>query len=171
MSDTWSCEPVERDLAGGQRSSRPALAGDMDVDVAIVGAGYTGSLDRVLADGPIPSLRIVVCERESVGFGASGRNGGWCSALFAGSREATALDTDATAVVAMQRAMFATVDEIERVIADEGIDCDWARGGTIQVATLPAHRERLRDELDDHRSWGFGVDDYRELTPAPRRAR
>jgi glycine/D-amino acid oxidase-like deaminating enzyme len=66
----------------------------------------------------------------------------------------------------MQRAMFATLDEIERVIDDERIECDWARGGTVQVATIPAHLSRLREELADHRAWGFGADDYRELSPA-----
>jgi glycine/D-amino acid oxidase-like deaminating enzyme len=107
-----------------------------------------------------------VCEREFVGFGASGRNGGWCSALFAGSRDATARRHGRDDVVAMQRAMFATLDEIERVVLEEGIACDWARGGTVQVATLPAHLTRLRQELDDHRAWGFGTDDYRELSSA-----
>jgi glycine/D-amino acid oxidase-like deaminating enzyme len=143
--------------------SRPALAADVTADVAIVGAGYTGLWTAYSLKRADPTLRIVVCERETVGFGASGRNGGWCSALFAGSRDSTARRYGRDAVVAMQRAMFATVDEIERVVTDEGIDCDWARGGTIQAATIPAHLERLHEELADHRSWGFGEDDYRAL--------
>src|SRR4029077_17115527 len=79
------------------------------------------------------------------------------------SRDATARQYGREAVVAMQRAMFATVDEIERVGTDERIDCAWARGGTIQVATIPAHLDRLHEELAGHRSWGFGEDDFREL--------
>jgi glycine/D-amino acid oxidase-like deaminating enzyme len=66
----------------------------------------------------------------------------------------------------MQRAMFATLDEIERVLATEDVDCDWARGGTVLVATIPAHLRRLRAQLKEHRAWGFGDDDYRELAPA-----
>ncbi len=142
---------------------RPALGSDVDADVAIVGGGYTGLWTAYALKRAEPSLRIVVCERETVGFGASGRNGGWCSALFAGSRDATARRHGRDAVVAMQRAMFATLDEIERAIVAEAIECDWARGGTIQVATIPVHLDRLHEELDDHRSWGFGPDDYREL--------
>jgi len=153
-------------LPAEDRVARPALGGDTVADVAIVGAGYTGLWTAYSLKQLDPSLRVVVCERDEVGFGASGRNGGWCSALFAGSRAATAHRLGRDAVVAMQRAMFATLDEIERVVTEEGIACDWARGGTVQVATLPAHRARLREELDDHRSWGFGADDYRELTPA-----
>jgi len=153
-------------LPAEDRVARPALAGDTVADVAIAGGGYTGLWTAYALKQADPSLRVVVCERERVGFGASGRNGGWCSALFAGSREATARRHGREAVVAMQRAMFATLDEIERVVSVEGIACDWARGGTVQVATLPAHLARLRHELDDHRSWGFGAGDYRELDPA-----
>ncbi len=146
------------------QASRPALAADVTADVAIVGAGYTGLWTAYALKRTDPALRVVVCERETAGFGASGRNGGWCSALFAGSRDATARRHGRDAVVAMQRAMFATVDEIERVVSAERIDCDWARGGTIQVATIPAHLDRLHEELADHRSWGFGSDDFSELS-------
>jgi glycine/D-amino acid oxidase-like deaminating enzyme len=153
-------------LPGEERLARSELGGDVAADVAIAGGGYTGLWTAYALKRADPSLRIVVCEREFVGFGASGRNGGWCSALFAGSRDATARRDGREAVVAMQRAMFATLDEIERVVVEEGIACDWARGGTVQVATLPAHLTRLRQELDDHRAWGFGTDDYRELSSA-----
>jgi glycine/D-amino acid oxidase-like deaminating enzyme len=110
-----------------------------------------------------PTLRIVVCEREIAGFGASGRNGGWCSALFAGSRAVTARRHGRDAVIAMQRAMFDTLDEIERIIAAEAIDCDWARGGTVHVATAREHVPHMRHELEDHQAWGFGPADYRLL--------
>jgi glycine/D-amino acid oxidase-like deaminating enzyme len=153
-------------LPHADRIARPALAGDTVADVAIAGAGYTGLWTAYALKRADPALRVVVCERETVGFGASGRNGGWCSALFAGSRDATARRHGREGVVAMQRALFTTLDEIERVVVAEEISCDWARGGTIQVATIPAHLTRLREELDDHRKWGFGEQDYRELAPA-----
>jgi len=164
MSEPGAASLWNATLPADERVARSELGGDTEADVVIVGAGYTGLWTAYSLKRADPTLRIVVCERESVGFGASGRNGGWCSALFAGNREETAIDHGRAAVVEMQRAMFATLDEIEQVIVEEGIDCDWARGGTIQVATLAAHRERLHYELKDHRSWGFGVDDYRELT-------
>jgi glycine/D-amino acid oxidase-like deaminating enzyme len=152
-------------LPPGARTERAPLDGDVVADVAIAGAGYTGLWTAHALMQAEPTLRVVICERETVGFGASGRNGGWCSALFAGSRDATARRHGRDAVIAMQRAMFATLDEIERVLETEGIDCDWARGGTAQVATIPAHVARLRAELKGHRAWGFDEDDYRELTP------
>ena len=121
---------------------RPALTGDTAVDVAIVGAGYTGLWTAYALKRADPSVRVAICEREVAGFGASGRNGGWCSAFFAGS-----------AYRAMRPAMIETLDEIETTITKEGIDCDWARGGTIAVATRPAHVERLRAGLVDDESW------------------
>jgi glycine/D-amino acid oxidase-like deaminating enzyme len=153
-------------LPAGSKTQREPLDGDIVADVAIAGAGYTGLWTAYALLQAEPNLRVVICERETVGFGASGRNGGWCSALFAGSRAATARRHGRDAVVAMQRAMFVTLDEIEHVLAAEDIDCDWARGGTVQVATIPAHVRRLRAELHDHRAWGFLEDDYRELPPA-----
>jgi glycine/D-amino acid oxidase-like deaminating enzyme len=70
----------------------------------------------------------------------------------------------------MQRAMFDTVTEVERVVNTEDIDCDWARGGSIAVAALPVQERRLRHLLDEHRSYGFGEDDYRWLDADEARA-
>lgn len=61
---------------------RPALPGDTDADVVIVGAGYTGLWTAYYLARADPTLRVVVLEKEIAGYGASGRNGGWCSALF-----------------------------------------------------------------------------------------
>ena len=52
------------------------------VDVAIIGAGLTGLWIAWYLLQSDPGLRVVVFERETIGFGASGRNGGWCSALL-----------------------------------------------------------------------------------------
>ena len=71
-------------------ASRGALTGDVEVDVAVVGAGFTGLWTAHYLAEADPSLRIVVLEAETVGFGASGRNGGWCSALFPASLDSLA---------------------------------------------------------------------------------
>ncbi len=65
---------------------RPALPGDRDADVCIVGAGYTGLWTAYYLKQADPSLRIVVLEARFAGFGASGRNGGWLSGLAPGHR-------------------------------------------------------------------------------------
>ena len=66
----------------------------------------------------IPALRIAVLERHTVGFGASGRNGGWCSALLTTSLTALAAEHGRDAAVAAQRAMHAAVDEVGRFAAE-----------------------------------------------------
>src|SRR5215475_4452522 len=59
---------------------RPSLDGDGVADVAVVGAGFTGLWTALALTDTDPSLRVVVLEQETVGFGASGRNGGFCQA-------------------------------------------------------------------------------------------
>ena len=151
------------DQVPGDLDSRPPLASDSDVDVAIVGAGYTGLWTAYYLAKADPSLRIAIVEKEIAGFGASGRNGGWCSALFAAKRKKIAAHSGRPAAVAMQRAMFDTVDEVGRVCNDESIDCHYAKGGTVVAATSPAQLARVKESVDEELSWGFTHDDFRWL--------
>ena len=73
------------------------LPGDRDADVCIVGAGFTGLWTAYYLKRTDPSLRIVVLEARFAGFGASGRNGGWASALVPGDRRRMACGTGAPA--------------------------------------------------------------------------
>ena len=130
------------------------------------------------ASGPrtTSSRRSVAADRDAraeiAGFGASGRNGGWCSALFAVEpQHGSPASTAATAAIAMQRAMFDTVDEVGKVCADEGIDCHFAKGGTTHLATNAAHVGRLRAEVDEARALGFADDDVRWLDATAARDR
>jgi glycine/D-amino acid oxidase-like deaminating enzyme len=142
------------------------LPGDLDVDVAIAGAGFTGLWTAYYLATASPGLRIAVLEREIAGFGASGRNGGWCSALFPASLAKLERMAGRDAAVAMYRAMQDTVDEVGRVAAAEGIDCHWAKGGTVHLARSPAQLERAREEVSEARSFGFGQADLRLLNGA-----
>ena len=67
---------------GLPESRRPALPGDVQADVAIIGAGYTGLWTAYYLRKAAPQLRVVVLEKEFAGFGASGRNGGWCMGVM-----------------------------------------------------------------------------------------
>jgi glycine/D-amino acid oxidase-like deaminating enzyme len=142
---------------------RPALPGDTDADVVVVGAGFTGLWTAYYLLRADPTLRVVLLEAETAGFGASGRNGGWCSALFAASRPALARASSREGALAMDAAMRATVDEVGRVLVEEGIDADWAKGGTLSVATRPEHVARLRASVAEERSWGATDEDVRWL--------
>ncbi len=159
------------DTVPGSLAPRAPLAGDTDADVAIVGAGYTGLWTALALLDHEPSLRVVLLDAEIAGFGASGRNGGWCSALFAGSRAATARTHGRDAAIALQRALFATVERVGAVCAAEGIDAHYHRGGTLELATSPAHVARVQAHVDDERAWGFGPEDCEWLDAGAARER
>jgi glycine/D-amino acid oxidase-like deaminating enzyme len=144
---------------------RPALAGSTDADVCVVGAGYTGLWTAYYLLAADPSLRVVLVEAKIAGFGASGRNGGWCSALFPASTGALARDHGRDAAIAMRRAMTGTVAEVGRVADREGIDCHFAHGGTVRLARTPVQLRRARAEAAEDAEFD-GVDEFRLLDPA-----
>ncbi len=132
---------------------RPALPGDIDADVAIVGGGFTGLWTAYYLALRDPSLRIVVLEKDFAGFGASGRNGGWASAFLPTSWEGVAKESSRSEALRMQRAANSAVDVVGKVAADEGIDAHYAKGGYLRVATSPLQWDRLQEQLAHARSW------------------
>jgi glycine/D-amino acid oxidase-like deaminating enzyme len=158
------------DTLSGPIVPRPQLAGDVRADVAIAGAGYTGLWTAWYLTQLEPGLRVAMVEAEVAGFGASGRNGGWCLGSMAGSEQLLAGPDGRAGVIALQRALFDTVDEVGRVCAQAGIDCHFRKSGTVSVATAPAHVAALEEELAAQRALGFGEADYRWLEPEACRA-
>jgi glycine/D-amino acid oxidase-like deaminating enzyme len=148
---------------GGQTQRGEPLAGDVEADVAIVGGGFTGLWCAYYLALAEPSLRVVLLERELLGFGASGRNGGWLSGFFSGSRRAYARGASRGAVLELRRQMFATVEEVAAVLARHGIDADLRRGGELTVATGDAQARRLRSEVAQARADGLSEADLRLL--------
>jgi glycine/D-amino acid oxidase-like deaminating enzyme len=144
---------------------RPSLHGDLEVDVVIVGAGYTGLWTAYYLRLYAPQLSVAVLERARVGFGASGRNGGWCSAVFPVGLDALDRRHGPGSGARMQRAMNDTLDEIVGVCAREGIDARIARGGWIDAARNEAQVARLRAQIDQARRHGFDDDQLRWLPP------
>ena len=152
------------DTVPGSLEPGPPLPGNRDVDVAIVGAGFTGLWTAYYLAQADPGLRIAICEKEIAGFGASGRNGGWCSALFPASLAKLERMAGRAQAIAMHRAMQQTVDEVGRAAAAESIDCHWAKGGTVQLARSATQLERAAAEVREARTFGFSEDDLRLLT-------
>src|SRR5258706_3235986 len=109
----------------GPAAERPPLEGRVEADVCIVGAGYTGLWTALELRRADPSLRVVVVEKETVGFGASGRNGGWVLGALVGSRAGWIARCAEAGAAALEGAIRATVGEIARRVAEEGIDCDY----------------------------------------------
>ena len=145
------------DQLAGPIVPRAGLSGDVDVDVAVVGGGYSGLWTAYSLLRRDPSMRVLVIERDMVGFGASGRNGGWCVGELAGGHAAGP---------AAIRAIVDTVDEVGRVVAAEGIDCGFVRGGVIRLARTEPQLTRQRREVADFAAMGFGSD-VAQLLDAP----
>ncbi|PZQ91825.1 MAG: FAD-dependent oxidoreductase [Leifsonia xyli] len=144
--------------SGDALDPRPALDQDADADVVIVGAGLTGLWTAWYLAEREPEARILVLEKEIAGFGASGRNGGWCSALFPRSTASLAKQHGRDAALAMRRAMIDTVGEVGRAAAEAGIDCDYARAGTVVYARSGVQERAARAEVEE--AAGFGVDPF-----------
>ena len=166
LSFWWDTLPDE--LAGPVREP---LRGSTTADVVVVGAGYTGLWTAYYLAVADPSLRVVVLEAETAGFGASGRNGGWASALFPTSLAKVAASSSRQAAVSLLEAMFDTVDEVGRVAETEGIDCHYRKGGSVVLARTPLQLQRAREEVEDKRSWGFGPEHFALLTADEARER
>lgn len=167
---------------------RPPLSEDVEVDVAIVGGGFTGLWTAYYLSRSDPSLRIAVVERDICGFGASGRNGGWCiGELAAGVGRYAGLGSHDGAMahdgamgkggamgqggsmahdraMALSRALFDSVDEVGRVATAEGIDCRFAKGGATYLARNHAQAERQREHVEAERANGFTEDEIRLLS-------
>jgi glycine/D-amino acid oxidase-like deaminating enzyme len=141
-------------LPDGALTPRAPLAGSTDADIAIVGGGLTGLWTAWYLLERNPALRIVVLEKEIAGFGASGRNGGWCSALFPRSAGSLERAHGREAAIAMRRAMVGTVDEVGRAADSAGIDIDYAKGGTIDFARSPVQVRAARADAEEAAEYG-----------------
>ena len=145
--------------------ARPALEQDLDVDVAIIGAGYTGLWTAYYLKKHAPGLDIAIIEAQSAGFGASGRNGGWLMGNLLGEdRLLAGLSPQ------QRRASFDLLhsipDEVEIVLEREGIDCDYRKGGVLYCAArYPEQETVLRDYLSKLHAQGLTDNDYRWLSP------
>lgn len=142
---------------GIDRPGRPVLTESLEADVVIVGAGYTGLWTAYYLAEASPGLRIAVVESRHVGYGASGRNGGWLSYAIAGNRRRMASRCGPESVRALQSAMIATVDEVISRTRLEGIDADVVKGGVLTVARNPAQLARIPSLAEEDRHWGDHV--------------
>ena len=120
----------------GEPEPLPALDGDREVDVLVAGGGYTGLWTAWQLKQLEPQARVVLCEARVTGTGPSGRNGGFCNALWFGLPAMRERFGDAAALGLAHAAQDA-VDGIGRFCADEGVDAWFTQAGYLQVSTAP----------------------------------
>jgi glycine/D-amino acid oxidase-like deaminating enzyme len=122
------------ETSGDTLAPRPALQRSDEVDIVIMGGGYSGLWTAYYLLRANPGLRIAILEKEIVGFGASGRNGGWCSSRFPVTPAVLQERFGAQAARHLLLAMFDSVDEVGRICAEEGIKADYRKGGILSLA-------------------------------------
>ncbi len=126
----------------------PALAGDIEVDVAIIGAGFTGLTSAYFLKEAEPGLRVALLEADVVGFGASGRNGGFSMTKIGMMHSITALRFGKARTVEAHQYADRAVDLVHRMVEDLGFDCDYEHPGYLWVATSEKFRRRLYKEIE-----------------------
>lgn len=142
-------------LEGGEYTENPPLQGDIDCDLAIIGGGFTGLSSAYYIKKHDPSMNIALLEAQVIGFGASGRNGGFSMPL---------LGWDLTYLLWLlgkergARAHHFAVDCVRnthKLVLDHKIDCDFEWVGLMEVARTPTQLRRLEKEVEHYHSLGY----------------
>ena len=139
--------------------ARPTLDRHLDVDVAIVGGGFTGLWTARELKRRDSSLRICVLEKSVCGFGASGRNGGWASALFPVSDDALVARYGLESFTHQRQVLEEAVVELGRSATSDGIDAHFIQGGTLIFARSEVQAHRLRTSVEASRQHGISESD------------
>jgi glycine/D-amino acid oxidase-like deaminating enzyme len=139
----------------GPYSPEGPLREDIDIDVAIIGGGFTGLATAIELKRRDPALEVAVLEAKSVGYGASGRNGSFAMTVVGLGFGTTALVRGKRFLARAHSYMEDCVDGLERFIDEAGLDCRKIRPGFLRVATTPTYVKRLRHEVELMNSLGF----------------
>jgi glycine/D-amino acid oxidase-like deaminating enzyme len=141
--------------SGDDLTPRPALDDSTEVDVAILGAGFTGLWTAYHLLRRDPTLNVLVVEKEIAGFGASGRNGGWCCADFPAGIPHLIEHYGRDAARAVYLAMMDSVDNVGAVCAEEGIDAHYEKSGELDIARAPWHLTQIEATWREYDSIGL----------------
>jgi glycine/D-amino acid oxidase-like deaminating enzyme len=132
----------------GERTSYPTLTGALRCDLAVVGGGFLGLWTAVLAKRRNPDAHVVLLEGRTLGWAASGRNGGFCEASLTHG-EQNGRNRWPKEIQQLNRLGLENLDEIERAVLELGIDCEFERTGSIDLAIEDHQVEWLREEPTD----------------------
>ncbi|MBI5482307.1 MAG: FAD-dependent oxidoreductase [Deltaproteobacteria bacterium] len=143
----------------GPYAPEPSLAGDLDVDVAVIGGGFAGLMTAYEVRRADPALRVAVLEHQVVGYGASGRNGSFGMTVVGLGFGVTAMLKGKRFVRAAHRYMERAVDTMGELIQRERLDCDYLRPGFLRAATTRSYVKRIQHDVKLMQDLGFtGID-------------
>jgi glycine/D-amino acid oxidase-like deaminating enzyme len=158
----------------GEYVPNPSLQGDLKVDIAIIGAGFTGLSTAYNLRKEDPGVSVAVLEAEVVGFGASGRNGGFSMTLFGLEPAVTKALFDQQRTVEAHRYMERSVDYVDELIREHNLQSDYWFPGFLRAATTPGYVKRIQHDLEILTSMGItGItwieaDEIRKEVNSPR---
>lgn len=133
---------------------RPAVEGDLETDLLVVGGGLTGLWTVVQALESHPERSVMVMEADGIATGASGRNGGFLSASLTHGI-ANGVSRWPEEMETLEALGRANLEGIRATVARHGIDCGWQDGGEIAVATEPHQVPWLQEESEQARRFGW----------------
>lgn len=136
----WLDSPLKPDLT-------PHLSANQTADLAIVGGGFSGLWTALLAKERDPNRSVVLLEGNHVGWAASGRNGGFCSASLTHGYDNGTLHLPEENDRLYQLGLD-NLDEIESAVARYGMNCEFERTGELNVATEPYQVKELQAAHD-----------------------
>lgn len=128
-------------FSGGAQGSVP-----MQTDVVVIGGGFTGLSAAVSLSRKGRS--VVLLEAGRIAGEASGRNGGQCNGGLAHDFSALADRLGAEKAKDLYQSFTAAVDTVEKVVGDEGLDCDFHRCGKLKLAAKPEHWSKLQQQYE-----------------------
>jgi glycine/D-amino acid oxidase-like deaminating enzyme len=140
---------------------RTKLNDETVVDIAILGAGFTGLWTAYYLLLQDPSLKIAIIEKHITGFGASGRNAGWCSPKFSLTPEVVVERYGELDARELLLAMYTSVEEIERVIQEEKMKVDWKKAGFMKVSLGEHLLYQFENEMKTYRK--LGLEEFYQL--------
>ena len=149
---------TNRSATGCASRARPAIrrrppGSTTTVDVAIIGAGFTGLWTAIALTDTDPSLRVVVLEAETVAFGASGRNGGFCEASLTHGL-ANGIRHFPDELERLEREGLANLDGLIAFTREHGIECDLEETGVLSLADQAYQVDEFRAWVDEAAEYG-----------------
>jgi glycine/D-amino acid oxidase-like deaminating enzyme len=138
----------------GAYTPNSPLEGDLKTDVAIIGGGFTGLATAYNLRKDSPGLNVALFESEAIGYGASGRNGGFSMTLFGLEPAVTKALFGHQRTVEAHRYMERAVDYVDALVKEHDIQSDYEFPGFLRAATTPGYVKRIQHDLEILTSMG-----------------
>jgi glycine/D-amino acid oxidase-like deaminating enzyme len=133
----------------GSITARDCVKAANSFDVAIIGGGFSGLWSAYHLKQLQPSLKIAIFEQKYVGYGASGRNGGWASAEYPTSNSRLIKEHGVQTYKNLRKSLIESIDEIGQIAKSNAWHIEYAKGGALVFATNKAQLTRISSEIDD----------------------